>query len=213
MEKLAAMRWTAPLRPIFRAGESLLDRVLCVLGAVAFCQLPEFIQQYLQRLGGRLDEARRQLAQFESVAAQSKLTLPQFIERTAANTDAAVARLGNVMQEAITRVHDLTSAETAIRNASLWEKPFVFFANLDHSIASATLEVYRPAVPTTAEGLIYAVAGVIMILGLYHGLIRFPLTTWVARKQASTQGRIAPPTAVARPRKEGTTHTSSSAQR
>src|SRR3954465_13188657 len=100
------MGWTAPLRPIFRASEGFLDRVLCVLGAVAFCQLPEFIQQYLQRLGGRLDEARRQLAQFEAVAAQSKLTLAEFITRTAANTDTAVAKLGGVMQDTVARVDE-----------------------------------------------------------------------------------------------------------
>ena len=177
------MGWTAPLRPIFRAGEGFLDRVLCVVGAVAFCQLPEFIQQYLQRLGGRLDEARRQLAIFENTAAQSQLTLPEFIERTAANTDAAVAKLGGVMKDAIARVEELTAAETALRNASLWEKPFVFFTHLDRSIASATLDVYRPAVPTTTEGLIYAAAGMITILGVYHGLIRYPITAAATRKR------------------------------
>ena len=178
------MSWTAPLRPLFRAGEGLLDRVLCLLGAVGFCQLPEFIQQYLQRLGGRLDEARRQLAQFEAVAAQSKLTLQQFIERTSANTDTAVARLGGVMQDAINRVAELSSAETAIRNASIWEKPFVFFSHLDRSIAGATLEVYKPAVPTTTEGLIYAAAGMITILCVYHGGIRYPIAA-AARKRVA----------------------------
>jgi Protein of unknown function (DUF2937) len=178
------MSWTTPLRPLFRAGEGLIDRVLCLLGAVAFCQLPEFIQQYLQRLGGHLDEARRQLAQFEAVAAQSQLTLPQFIERTAANTDTAVARLGGVMQSAADRVTELSAAESALRNASLWEKPFVFFSHLDPSIASATLDVYKPAVPTTVEGLVYAAAGMITILCVYHGCIRYPITAALQKRAA-----------------------------
>ncbi len=188
------MRWTTPLRPLFRASEGLLDRVLCVLGAVAFCQLPEFIQQYLQRLGGRLDEARRQLAQFETVAAQSKLTLVQFIERTSINTDEAVAKLSGVMQDTIDRVAELADAEAAIRNASLWEKPFVFFAQLDRSIASATLDVYRPAVPTTTEGVIYATAGMLTILCVYHGLIRYPIAAAAARKRVSILKPKAPTT-------------------
>lgn len=180
------MSWTAPLRPLFRAGEGFLDRILCLLGAVGFCQLPEFIQQYLQRLGGRLDEARRQLAEFEAVAAQSKLTLAQFIERTSANPDTAVARLGDVMQAAVARVNELAAAETALRTASLWEKPFVFFTHLDRSIASATLEVYKPAVPTTTEGLLYAAAGMITLLCLYHGAIRYPIAA-AARKHAASR--------------------------
>jgi hypothetical protein len=185
------MRWTAPLRPLFRAGEGLFDRALCLLGAMGFCQLPEFIQQYLQRLGGHLDEARRQLAQFEAVAAQSKLTLTQFIERTSTNTDEAVARLAAVMQNCVDRVAELTTAESALRDASLWEKPFVFFRHLDRSIASATLDVYRPAVPTTLEGLIYAAAGMIVILCIYHVCVRYPISAAVksraARRESSKQ--------------------------
>jgi hypothetical protein len=182
------MSWTAPLRPLFRAGEGLLDRVLCVAGAVAAAQLPEFIQQYLQRLGGRLDEARRQLAEFEAVARQAKLTLPQFIERTAANADGAVARLGEVMRAAITRVDELSAAEAALRQASAWDRPFVFFAHLDGEIARATLDIFRPAVPATAEGLVYAAAGMIALLGLYHGLVRQPILA-VARRRTLRRAR------------------------
>ena len=166
--------------------------MLCILGAVAFCQLPEFIQQYLQRLGGHLDEARRQVAVFQSSATQFKLTLPQFIERTSSNGDPAVAQLGGVMQGAVERVDHLAAAEAALRNASLWEKPFVFFAHLDRSIASATLEVYRPAVPTTVEGLVYAAAGMIFILCIYHGAIRYPISAGfharANRRAAKTTG-------------------------
>jgi nucleoside diphosphate kinase len=53
-------------------GETLLDRVLCVAGAITLSQAPEFFQQYLQRLGGHLDEARRVLASFEAVARESR---------------------------------------------------------------------------------------------------------------------------------------------
>jgi len=186
------MNWTAPLRPVFRAGEGLLDRVLCVLGAVVFCQLPEFIQQYLQRLGGRLDEARRQLAEFESLATKLHLTLPEYIERTSANADKTIAPLGGVMQNAMDRVNELASAEAALRNASAWEKPFVFFAHLDRSIFGATLDIYRPAVPTTAEGALYAIAGIMVFLGVYHGCIRLPIATAVKARAARRAAAPAP---------------------
>jgi hypothetical protein len=185
------MSWTAPLRPLFRAGEGLLDRVLCLLGAVAFCQLPEFIQQYLQRLGGRLDEARLQLSKFEEIAHQSNLTLPQFIARTSANADTAVAKLGGVMQDALDRVASLSRAMDAIQHASLWNKPFVFFSHLDPSIANATLDIYKPAVPTTLEGLLYALAGMIVILGVYHGGVRYPITKAARARAARKAGPAA----------------------
>ncbi|RXK53179.1 DUF2937 family protein [Oleiharenicola lentus] len=148
--------------------DSLTDRILCVVGAVLFSQGPEFMQQYLQRLGGHLDEARRQLATFQKTADQAGLTLDQFISQTAANADSAVAKLGGVMSDSVDRVASLQSAHDALLSAALWERPFVFVRQLDPSIARATAGVYQPAVPTTAEGLVYALAGMLIILALYH---------------------------------------------
>lgn len=171
---------------MLRFGEGLLDRVLCVVGAASFTQLPEFIQQYLQRLGGHLDEARRQVEAFTQVAALSNLTLAQLIERTAQTPDEAVAKLSRVMSEAVQRLEYLAAADAAIRGASLWTKPFVFFAHVDAEIARATWSIYRPAVPTTIEGLVYAGLGILVIWGLYYGLIRYPLAALFGRRRPSS---------------------------
>ena len=162
-------------RALLGFGDSLLDRVLCVAGTVAFSQIPEFMQQYLQRLGGHLDEARRQLAQFRHVAEQSGLTLDRLIAQTAANTDSAVAKLSIVMQDAVTRVDTLESAQNAIRDASVWTRPFVFVRHVDSDIASATWSIFKPAVPTTAEGLVYAVIGMLVLLSVYHVGVKYPI--------------------------------------
>ena len=148
--------------------DSLIDRLLCVLGAVLFSQGPEFMQQYQQRLGGHLEEARRHLAIFQQTATQAGLSLDRFIAQTAANADPAVAKLGGVMTGAADRVASLQSAHDALLHASLWERPFVFARHLDLGIARATGAVYQPAVPTTAEGLVYALAGMLVLLALYH---------------------------------------------
>jgi hypothetical protein len=185
------MRWPQPIRALAAGGESLLDRALCVAGAVLFSQMPEFMQQYLQRLGGHLDEARRQLAQFQHVAAQSGLTLAQLVANTTANADPAVARLGGVMHAASVRVDALASADAAIRHASLLEKPFVFLAHLDPSIARATWSLFKPAVPTTLEGLVYAAVGVVAMLALYHGGVKYPVTR-LARARAARRAGVAP---------------------
>jgi len=148
--------------------DTLIDRILCVLGAVLFSQGPEFMQQYLQRLGGHLEEARRQLAVFQQTAMQAGISLNQFIAKTNANPDPAVAKLGTVMAGAAERVAFLQSAHESLFHASLWARPFVFLRHLDLEIARATGSVYQPAVPTTAEGLIYALAGMLVFLALYH---------------------------------------------
>jgi hypothetical protein len=166
-----------PGRTMLDAGEGLLDRALCVIGAVLFSQIPEFMQQYLQRLGGHLDEARRHLQQFQDTAAQSGLTLDRLIGQTSANADPAVARLGGVMTEAVTRVNTLEAAQAAMEHASLWSRPFVFVQHIDAAIARATWAIFKPAVPTTIEGLVYALLGMLVLMAVFHlgikpGLVR-----------------------------------------
>jgi hypothetical protein len=171
---MANSPWLAPLRPVGRFGETILDRVLCVLGAVGLSQAPEYFQQYLQRLGGHLDEARRQLASYEAVARQSGITLQQLIDTTRAQAAEPVAKLGGVIADTQARVESLEAAEAALREASVWERPFVFIANLDPAIAARTWEVFKPAVPVTAEGFVYAAVGMLLALGLYQCVVVLP---------------------------------------
>lgn len=162
------MTLAARFRTLF---DGLLDRVLAVVGAVLFSQAPEFFQQYLQRLGGHLDEARRTLAQFTLTATQAGTALDDFIRRTAVNADPAVARLAETMTAAVERVSSLTAAHDTLRDASAWTRPFVFLRHLDWDIARGTLGVFTPAVPVTLEGGLYALAGMLVFLGLYHLIV------------------------------------------
>jgi hypothetical protein len=166
--------------------DGLVDRVLAVAGAFLFSQAPEFFQQYLQRLGGHLDEARRILAQFEGTADQAGLTLDRFIAQTSANADTAVARLAQVMSDALARVQHLEAAYTSLRDASAWTRPFAFLRHLDGGIARATWSDYRPALPTTLEGLAYAATGMLLFVALHHLLVRRFLRP---RAKASTQSQ------------------------
>lgn len=178
------MRWSAPLRPILNAGERLLDRALCVIGAALFAQFPEFLQQYLQRLGGHLDEARRQLQQFQQAAAQAGLTLDRFIAETRAQPGPGMDRLGRVMADTGGRVESLQASLAALHDASVWSRPFVFLRHLDPEIARSTLAEFRPAVPTTAEGLVYAAVGMAALLLLYHAGVRYPIKRAWQRRSA-----------------------------
>jgi hypothetical protein len=170
------------VRSASAGAERIFDRVLCLVGAVAFSQLPEFMQQYLQRLEGHLDEARLQLEHFRQAAAQSSMTLDQLISGAAQNPDPAMGRMGAVVRELMVRVDRLTAADAALRGADIWHKPFVFASNLDPDIARATWSIYRPVFPTSAEGLAYGAVGLILILALYHLVVRRPIARRLERR-------------------------------
>lgn len=162
------MRW---LKPLSLAGASLVDRLLCVVGAGVSAQAPEFMQQYLQRLGGHLAEARRQLLQFEEIAKQAGKTVHELAAQYAANADPSVVSMGKVVGDSELRVQTLSAAEAALREASVWERPFVFLRDLDWEIARGAADVYKPAVPTTLEGMVYGLVGILGVLGLFHGVL------------------------------------------
>jgi len=122
----------------------------------------------------------------EDAAAQSGLTLDRLIAQTGSNADAAVAKLGGVMTDSVDRVEELQAAQTAIMNASLWERPFVFFKNMDADIARATWQIFKPAIPTTVEGLVYAAIGMLVLLMFYHVAVRYPVML-IARRRRSHQ--------------------------
>lgn len=167
--------------------EKVLDRVLCAAGAMLGAQLPEFMQQYLQRLGGHLDEARRQLAAFAAVARQNGLTLEQYMARLSDNVDPVAAKTGGVIRVLAARVDQLAGAETALRHASGWTRPWIFLHQLDREIASGTWAVFRPAMPVTMEGLIYAAIGLLLIFTLYYGAIKIPLRHILSRWMDSSR--------------------------
>jgi len=95
-----------------------------------------------------------------------------------------MGKLGGVVRQAIARVDELAAADTALRQASAWTRPFVFLEHMDGSIARATLSIYRPAVPTTAEGLAYAGFGIVFVLALYHLAIRGPIARHLGKRAA-----------------------------
>lgn len=149
------------------------------------------MQQYLQRLEGHLDEARLVVDRFKDAAAQSGMSLDQLVAGSAQNPDPSMGRLGGVIRASVARVDELTAADAALRQASLLSRPFVFLAHMDRGVARATLAIYKPAVPTTLEGFVYAGLGIILVLSIYHLAIRGPISRHLSGK-APPRAPVAP---------------------
>ncbi len=164
----------------FTAIEGFIDRLVCVLGAVCAAQAPEFFQQYLQRLGGHLAEINRQLAAYEAAAQAAGKPLAQFVADTIAQTDPGLAKLGATMEATAHRADALAAAHTALADASVWSRPWEFITHLDLEIARGTAAIFKPAVPTTAEGAVYAAVGIGIAFAVWHLLIRLPLRRLLA---------------------------------
>ncbi len=107
---------------------------LALLGS----QVPRFVQEYEQRLGGALEEAERELAAFRSVATTEGLTFPAYVARLQHSGDSAVARTGGVILALDERTGELRDQARLLEGSGTLVKPFVLVGSYDPDVAAAT---------------------------------------------------------------------------
>lgn len=166
--------------PVSTFFNGLMDRLFSVIGALTAAQFPQFVQQYLQRLAGHAAEAQRLLARYEQAAGDAGMNFEAYVQRFRNDADPVVAEHGDIMAEVSARAASLQEAVEALQNSHALNRPFVFLNHLDNEIAYQALLIFQPGVPTTAEGLIYALTGIALGLLCYNGL-KWPV--WKLRRR------------------------------
>lgn len=128
-----------------------------VAGAVMLSQFPEFSQQYLQRLAGKVDALTAVVADFDASAAKNGLT-----------REAALAQMTgtpfNLAHQADLRVTFVEAQALAENLATLRAAPPLARLMMpqrlgDAETLRATWADFKPAMPTTADGAITAGIG------------------------------------------------------
>jgi hypothetical protein len=140
-----------------------MRKTLGVIGGlalgVALSQFPEYAQQYVQRLGGAVDELRVIVEEFDRGAADAGLTRQQALDRFSGVSDDFIAGRGKATAATIARYEMLSQNLVELRNASGWDRFAHLPDYLDQDIGARALADYKPAIPVTPEGLSYAAAG------------------------------------------------------
>lgn len=151
----------------------ILRRLALVFGlfcGVAASQLPEFAQQYRQRLGGALDELSAIVDQFVSEAKGAGLDAKGAIAQLEANGDQLVRERGRSMAQTMARRDRLADQNARMQQAAPLVRLLVFAQSYDSGIASRAWGAFEPAVPTTAEGFATAGAGAVAGYAFLRGL-------------------------------------------
>lgn len=141
--------------------------------AMVLSQFPEYAQQYTQRLGGAVDELRIITEDFDRAAIAGGLDRQAALQRYNASNDDFLAGRGTSMTATFQRYEQLSTTLTRIEDAGPVERFQALPAYLDTDIGRRTLENYRPAIPVTMEGILYAGAGFVLGYLVLSGLWRF----------------------------------------
>lgn len=145
-------------------------------GAAGLSQFPEFSQQYIQRLGGAVDELTRVVAEFDADAAALGLSRGEALGQLAQGGSFGAER-ARTMEETIARQERLSTDLAALRDASPFLRASQPVRFADSEIASRTYEDFKPAVPLTVEGVVFAGAGFFagfVVIGALLAVLRLP---------------------------------------
>jgi hypothetical protein len=126
-------------------------------------QLPEFAQQYRQRLGGALDELNRMIAQFDGEAAAQSLTRAEGIARLKSDPETLARERGLAIDADVDRAGRLTRQQEALQSGGSLIRLATFVENFDPTTAAKAIEDFEPAVPITLEA--FVIGAIALVLG------------------------------------------------
>ena len=159
-----------------------MRRTLAVLGglglAVAFSQFPEYAQQYEQRLGGAVDELKILVDDFDADAGKFGLNRHDALQRYNSSHDQFLVARGNSMNRTLSRYTQLSADLTNLQGAGPLQRVMHLSDYFDSDISARALAAYKPAVPVTPEGFMWAIAGFLggyFLVSAFIGFITLPL--------------------------------------
>jgi Protein of unknown function (DUF2937) len=148
----------------------LLDRLLLACAVVAGGLVPGFIAQYRQRLGGRLDQARLDLAAWQKLADQYYHgDLGGLIQYHLDSNDPKFHAEGAIIRSLVASVHQLQSAVDALQG-NLFQQVAYLAAHADAGLARATFAAWVPTFALSGEGILFALLFAVGVWLLFHAL-------------------------------------------
>jgi hypothetical protein len=132
--------------------------------------VPGFIVQYRQRLGGRLDQARLDLAPWQAIAGKFYHgDINKLVQYHLSSTDATFHAEGSVIQSLLATVQRLQGAADAL-HSDLWHQIGYLALHADLGLARATLTDWVPTFALSVEGILFALAFAIAVWLMFHAL-------------------------------------------
>lgn len=155
--------------------KNLLDKIFFATGVLVFLQLPHFIDQYTQRMGGYAASQNEQIKEYQAIADQhygGDLNL--YMERLQQNADPAVAESAKQMSKRIKGADDLQQELQVFEQEPLWYQIPYFITHMRLDLAKGTANNFAPGVPINLWAWGYGLIGGILFSLLFNGVAKAP---------------------------------------
>ena len=147
----------------------LIDRCLFTCVFIIGVQLPEFIQQYSQRLSGHLNEALMQLNSFQLIADRHfEGNLSIMINKYLINSEPSIKETANIIVNTSNRVSDLQTHLFNLEETEYIKRLYYFITEYDASMAQATLQQFQLAIPLSLSALLTGATFALLVVIMSH---------------------------------------------
>ena len=147
----------------------ILYGLIATISGLGSAQFPAFFLQYLQRLGGRLDQVRADVERLRQDAAKTGYSLETYIRELGSSDNPIAQAAAQREAERLENLAALSQAYDSLSAANSWERPALFARHFDRAVAEDTLTIFQPALQLTPEAAIYAGFGIVLGLILFAG--------------------------------------------
>lgn len=140
--------------------------------ALGFSQVPVFVQEYEQRLGGAMDELARVIDQDRANAQAVGMDLNAFLQKHELSGDTAFHKTGKAMRDRLDRQAQLQESVRVLDSAPVWQKPLIVAQTANRDMMRRTWEKFSA---TLTLNPLFGTVGLLLAL-----LLR-DIVAWIGR--------------------------------
>lgn len=133
-----------------------------IAGLAVASQMPEFAQQYRQRLAGAVEELRVVVADFDRDADSVGQSRAEALDSMLQSTETFPRERGRSMKRTINRHEHLLDTQKALENAEPVSRPVIMLTSPDAKILEGTWMAFEPAVPLNVPGAVWGGFGALL---------------------------------------------------
>ncbi|TDR19317.1 DUF2937 family protein [Marinicella litoralis] len=166
--------------------KNLIDKIFFAVGVMLFLQLPHFIDQYTQRMGGYADSQKQQIQEYQTIADQHfNGDLDAYMQRLQLNADPAVAESAEQMDQRLKNAASIEKELKVFEQEALWYQVPYFISHIRYDLAKGTAENFSPGLPLNLWAWGYGLIGGVLFSLLFNGAVKLPRVVRRKSKQQS----------------------------
>jgi len=162
--------------------KSLLDKIFFTFGAIVFLQLPHFIEQYTQRMGGYAASQAEQIKEYQAIADEHfNGDIDAYRQRLEQNTDPAVVKSAQQISKRLKSAQSIKKDLQVFEQEPLWYQVPYFITHFKTDLLKGTAKNFSPGLPINLWAWGYGLMGGVLFSLFFNGLTLLPKT--VKRKK------------------------------